>query len=97
MRVRCQRALGQDEVKGRDPLTGLWFSVQEKLVLPVQPKKPFPTGLCCLLFGLVVFLSGLVLTSVYVYRHHFIPKVSRPVTPAQEAAEELDHVTRQQN
>ena len=54
----------------------LLFPPQEQLVLPVSPKKPFPTGLCCLTFGLVVFLSGLMMASVYVYRYYFIPQVS---------------------
>uniref|UniRef100_A0A665TIM3 Integral membrane protein 2 n=1 Tax=Echeneis naucrates TaxID=173247 RepID=A0A665TIM3_ECHNA len=43
-------------------------------VLPVRAKKPFPTGLCCLTFGLVIFMSGLVLASVYIYRYYFIPQ-----------------------
>ncbi|KAK2895264.1 integral membrane protein 2Cb [Channa argus] len=46
----------------------------EQLVLPVRTKKPFPTGLCCLTFGLVVFMSGLVLASIYIYRYYFIPQ-----------------------
>lgn len=58
------------------PLTKLLFFFQEQLVLPVRPKKPFPTGLCCLTFGLVVFMSGLVMASIYVYRYYFIPQVS---------------------
>jgi len=52
------------------------ISSQGQLVLPVRHKKPFPTGLCCLTFGLVVFMSGLVLSSIYVYRYYFIPQVS---------------------
>ncbi|XP_060940302.1 integral membrane protein 2Cb isoform X2 [Limanda limanda] len=45
----------------------------EQLVLPVRSKKAFPTGLCCLTLGLVVFMSGLVLASVY--RYYFIPQI----------------------
>lgn len=43
-------------------------------VHPVKPKKPFPTGLCCLALGLAVFLIGLVLASVFIYRHYYIPQ-----------------------
>ncbi|XP_069013462.1 integral membrane protein 2Cb [Embiotoca jacksoni] len=46
----------------------------EHLVPPVRPKKLFPTGLCCLTFGLVVFMSVLVLASIYTYRYYFIPQ-----------------------
>ncbi|XP_012675746.2 integral membrane protein 2Cb isoform X1 [Clupea harengus] len=44
----------------------------EELVLPLQSKKSPINGLCCLTFGLVVFMSGLVLASIYVYRFYFI-------------------------
>ncbi|XP_029970407.1 integral membrane protein 2Cb [Salarias fasciatus] len=44
----------------------------EQLVPIIRPKKPFPAGLCCLAFGLVVFMSGLVLASVFIYRHYFV-------------------------
>ncbi|KAL3988501.1 KRAB domain-containing zinc finger protein [Sarotherodon galilaeus] len=44
-------------------------------VHPVRPKKPFPTGLCCLALGLAVFLIGLVLASVFIYRHYYIPQI----------------------
>lgn len=64
------------ELAFQSPLTKLFFSLQEQLVLPVTSKKPFPTVLCCLTFGLVVFMSGLVLASIYVYRYYFIPQVS---------------------
>ncbi|XP_029930942.1 integral membrane protein 2Cb [Myripristis murdjan] len=46
----------------------------EELVLPLRSKKSFLNGLCCLTFGLVVFMSGLVLASIYVYRYYFIPQ-----------------------
>lgn len=57
------------------PLTKVLFSLQGQPALPVRTKKPFPTGLCCLTFGLVIFMSGLVLASIYVYRYYFIPQV----------------------
>ncbi|CAL8336887.1 unnamed protein product [Boreogadus saida] len=45
----------------------------DELVLPLRPRKSPLNGLCCLTFGLVVFMSGLVLASIYVYRYYFIP------------------------
>lgn len=51
------------------------FQDEEELVLPLRPKKSPLNGLCCLTFGLVVFMSGLVLASIYVYRYYFIPHV----------------------
>ncbi|KAJ8280388.1 hypothetical protein GJAV_G00053920 [Gymnothorax javanicus] len=48
---------------------------EEELVLPLHPKKSPINGLCCLTFGLVVFMSGLVLASIYVYRYYFIPQI----------------------
>ncbi|KAL4647133.1 integral membrane protein 2C-like [Arapaima gigas] len=47
----------------------------EELVLPVRPKKSPLNGLCCLTFGLVVFMSSFVLASIYVYRYYFTPQV----------------------
>ncbi|KAG7277027.1 hypothetical protein CRUP_025437 [Coryphaenoides rupestris] len=38
---------------------------EEELVLPLRPRKSPLNGLCCLTFGLVVFMSGLVLASIY--------------------------------
>ncbi|CAG6006891.1 unnamed protein product [Menidia menidia] len=48
---------------------------EEELVLPLRPKKSPLNGLCCLTFGLVVFMAGLVLASIYVYRYYFIPHI----------------------
>lgn len=48
---------------------------EEELVLPLRPQKSPLNGLCCLTFGLVVFMAGLVLASIYVYRYYFIPHV----------------------
>lgn len=45
------------------------FQDEEELVLPLRPKKSPLNGLCCLTFGLVVFMAGLVLASIYVYRY----------------------------
>lgn len=53
-----------------------FFTLQEELVLPLQSKKSPVNGLCCLTFGLVIFMSGLVLASIYVYRYYFISQVS---------------------
>lgn len=52
------------------------FTLQEELVLPLQSKRSPINGLCCLTFGLVIFMSGLVLASIYVYRYYFISQVS---------------------
>ncbi|MEQ2204239.1 hypothetical protein XENOCAPTIV_010226, partial [Xenoophorus captivus] len=46
---------------------------EDELVLPLHSKKSPLNGLCCLTFGLVVFMAGLVLASIYVYRYYFIP------------------------
>lgn len=51
------------------------FQDEDELVLPLRPKKSPLNGLCCLTFGLVVFMAGLVLASIYVYRYYFIPHV----------------------
>ncbi|XP_070827181.1 integral membrane protein 2C-like [Chaetodon auriga] len=48
---------------------------EDELVLPLRPKKSPLNGLCCLTFGLVVFMAGLVLASIYVYRYYFIPHI----------------------
>lgn len=64
------------------------LSFQEQLVVPASPKKQFPTGLCCLTFGLVVLTSVLVTASVYIYRYYSMSQVSlaslssAPVTTA---------------
>ncbi|XP_028833017.1 integral membrane protein 2Cb [Denticeps clupeoides] len=47
----------------------------EELVLPLRPKKSSLNGLFCLIFGLLVFTSGLVFASTYIYRNHFIPQM----------------------
>lgn len=55
------------------------FQDEEELVLPLRPKKSPLNGLCCLTFGLVVFMAGLVLASIYVYRYYFIPHVRHAI------------------
>ncbi|KAK6310576.1 hypothetical protein J4Q44_G00186310 [Coregonus suidteri] len=55
--------------------TEILMPYEHELVLPLRPKKSHLNGLCCLTFGLVVFMSGLVLASIYVYRYYFIPQI----------------------
>lgn len=52
-----------------------FFEDEDKLALRLQPRKSPLNGLCCLTFGLVVFMASLVLASIYVYRYYFIPHV----------------------
>ncbi|KAK1790934.1 hypothetical protein P4O66_014773 [Electrophorus voltai] len=47
----------------------------EELALPVRPKKSPVSSLCYLVLGLVIFMSGLIIVSVYVYRYHYTPQV----------------------
>lgn len=54
---------------------GFFIQDEDELVLPLRPKKSPLNGLCCLTFGLVVFMTSLVLASIYVYRYYFIPHV----------------------
>ncbi|XP_023700463.1 integral membrane protein 2Ca [Paramormyrops kingsleyae] len=48
---------------------------EEDLAPPLRPKKNPLNGLCCLTFGLVVFMTSLVLASIYIYRYYFIPQI----------------------
>ncbi|KAL6467940.1 hypothetical protein MHYP_G00236170 [Metynnis hypsauchen] len=48
---------------------------QDELVLPLRPKKSPVSGICCLTLGLVIFMSGLIMVSVYVYRYYFTPQI----------------------
>ncbi|KAK6483804.1 integral membrane protein 2C-like isoform X1 [Huso huso] len=48
----------------------------EELSVPVRTRKAAVNGLCCMTFGLVVLMSGLVLASIYVYRYYYISQVS---------------------
>lgn len=73
------------------PLMKWLLCLQEQLVLPVSPKKPFPTGLCCLTVGLVIFMSGLVMASIYVYRYYYIPQVSPLFLPARHSVFMITH------
>ncbi|TTH23529.1 Integral membrane protein 2C [Bagarius yarrelli] len=48
----------------------------DELVLPLRPKKrSLISGLWCLIPGLVIFVSGLIIVSVCVYRHYFTPQI----------------------
>lgn len=62
--------------KLRHLLSCLSCPLQEELVLPLgTTKRSFLNGLCCLTFGLVVFMVGLVLASIYAYRYYFVTQV----------------------
>ncbi|XP_018930062.2 integral membrane protein 2C-like isoform X1 [Cyprinus carpio] len=51
------------------------YSHQDELVLPVRSKKSSFRGLWCVVLGLVIFLSGLILASVCLYRYYFSPQI----------------------
>ncbi|KAL0973395.1 hypothetical protein UPYG_G00202890 [Umbra pygmaea] len=44
----------------------------DDVALPLRPRRSPLNGLCCLTFGLLVFMSTLVLASIYLYRYYFI-------------------------
>ncbi|KAK5868273.1 hypothetical protein PBY51_009303 [Eleginops maclovinus] len=46
---------------------------EDDLFLPLRPRKSAFNSVCCMTFGLVVFMAGLVLASIYVYHYGFIP------------------------
>ncbi|MGH0164829.1 UNVERIFIED_CONTAM: hypothetical protein FKN15_065419 [Acipenser sinensis] len=48
------------------------YKTKEELSVPVRTRKAAVNGLCCMAFGLVVLMSGLVLASIYVYRYYYI-------------------------
>lgn len=48
---------------------------EDELDLPLRPRKSRLNGLCCLTFGLVVFMAGLVLASIYVYNFYSLPHI----------------------
>ncbi len=52
-----------------------FVSQQDELVLPVTCKKSPCSGLWCVVLGLVIFLSGLIVASVCLYRFYFSPQV----------------------
>ena len=64
---------------------------QEELVLALgeKPKRSYLNGLCCLTFGLVVFMAGLVMASIYAYRYYYVTQVSAPPGPPWPSAEGL--------
>lgn len=55
----------------------VFFSQEDELVLPVRSKKSPFSGLWCVVLGLVIFLSGLIMASVCLYRYYFSPQVRR--------------------
>uniref|UniRef100_A0A3P9HU66 Integral membrane protein 2 n=1 Tax=Oryzias latipes TaxID=8090 RepID=A0A3P9HU66_ORYLA len=80
VKITFQPVSAQKPEKDNDPDKITLPQPYEKVIPHVKPgqvipsRKPFPIGLCCLAFGLLVFLTGLVLASVYTYRHYFIPQ-----------------------
>ncbi|XP_023674516.1 integral membrane protein 2C-like isoform X1 [Paramormyrops kingsleyae] len=50
----------------------------DELTLPLRSKRSFVNSLCCLIFGLVVFLCGVVLASVYLYKYCFAAQEQLP-------------------
>ncbi|XP_057694549.1 integral membrane protein 2Ca [Corythoichthys intestinalis] len=78
VKITFQPVAGQKEEKDNDGGKGEILiphpmEEEDELVLPLRPQKSPLNGLCCLTFGLVVFMAGLVLASIYVYRYYFIP------------------------
>ncbi|CAL9684715.1 unnamed protein product [Knipowitschia caucasica] len=73
VKISFQTVLGQKEDVDKTEILIPHPEEEEELVLPLRPTAPPVTGLCCLTFGLMVFMGGLVLASVYVYRYYFIP------------------------
>ncbi|XP_041120668.1 integral membrane protein 2C-like isoform X2 [Polyodon spathula] len=49
----------------------------EELSVPVRSRKAAVGGLCCMTFGSVVLMSGLVLASIYFYRYYYINQLPR--------------------
>lgn len=79
-KITFQPVAGQKVEKKNDDGDGIWIPHPENEedgddgdVFPLRPRRSPLNGLCCLTFGLVVFMSGLVLASIYVYRFYFIP------------------------
>ncbi|XP_036410657.1 integral membrane protein 2C-like isoform X1 [Megalops cyprinoides] len=76
VKITFQQVAGQkpEKEKDGDKAEILIPCQHEELVLPLRSKRSPLSGLCCLTFGLVVFMSALVLASIYVYRYYFIPQ-----------------------
>ncbi|KAI1882986.1 hypothetical protein AGOR_G00240530 [Albula goreensis] len=76
VKITFQQVAGQkpEKEKDGDKAEILIPCPHEELVLPLRPKKSPLSGLCCLTFGLVVFMCALVLASICVYRYYFIPQ-----------------------
>uniref|UniRef100_A0A8C5HB21 Integral membrane protein 2 n=1 Tax=Gouania willdenowi TaxID=441366 RepID=A0A8C5HB21_GOUWI len=60
--------------KEREADTVVIAEAHEHMVCPVVSNKSFPTCVVCLSVGLLLFLSGLVLTCVFTYRHFYVPQ-----------------------
>ncbi|KAI4814829.1 hypothetical protein KUCAC02_005016 [Chaenocephalus aceratus] len=64
--LRLMLARGSSRWAARlEAMTMIWFSL--------RPRKSALNSVCCMTFGLVMFMAGLVLASIYVYRYYFIP------------------------
>uniref|UniRef100_A0A3B4AL32 Integral membrane protein 2 n=1 Tax=Periophthalmus magnuspinnatus TaxID=409849 RepID=A0A3B4AL32_9GOBI len=75
VKITFQPVSAQKPEKDNDEDKIVIPQAHEHLTLPVRSKRPFPTGLFCLAFGLVIFMLGLIVASVYVYRHYFISQM----------------------
>lgn len=75
VKITFQPVSAQKQEKDSDEDKFVIPQAHEQLTLPVRSKRPFPTGLFCLAFGLIVFLLGLILASVFVYRQYFISQM----------------------
>ncbi|KAJ8357473.1 hypothetical protein SKAU_G00202670 [Synaphobranchus kaupii] len=77
VKITFQQVAGQkpekEKEKDEDKAEILIPCPHEELVLPLRPKRSL-SGLCCLIFGLVVFMCVFVLAlaSICVYRYYFI-------------------------
>ncbi|XP_042195325.1 integral membrane protein 2C isoform X2 [Callorhinchus milii] len=63
--------LGQKTDAEADKTEILIPQQNEEQTVPTGVRKPSVNGFCCLAFGLIVLLSGLILSSIYVYKYHF--------------------------
>ncbi|CAL1579651.1 unnamed protein product [Knipowitschia caucasica] len=71
VKITFQAVTAQKPEKDTDEDKIVIPQADEHLTLPVRSKRSLPTGLCFLAFCLLVVLLGLILASVYVYRHNF--------------------------
>uniref|UniRef100_A0A1A8C6E9 Integral membrane protein 2 n=1 Tax=Nothobranchius kadleci TaxID=1051664 RepID=A0A1A8C6E9_NOTKA len=78
VKITFQPVSAQKPEKDNDPDKIILPQPHGRLVPIIKPKRPFPLGQCCLVLSLVVFMSGLVLASVYIYRYYFITQQQIP-------------------